>query len=146
MTKKLVVYTDGACSGNPGKGGWGVYILNDKTELYGGLDFTTNNQMELQAVINALLYIEKNNLTDHLLYIYTDSQYVKNGITTWIKSWKDNNWKNSAKKPVKNKDLWLQLDNLCQNKNIVWNWIKGHDGDFGNEKADELARRGIEEL
>ena len=146
MPKELVIYTDGACSGNPGKGGWGVFIFNTKTELYGRLDFTTNNQMELLAVINALLYTEKNNLTDHILYIYTDSQYVKNGITTWIKSWKNNNWKNSAKKPVKNKELWQQLDNLCQNKNITWNWVKGHNGDIGNEKADELARRGIEEL
>lgn len=146
MPKELVIYTDGACSNNPGRGGWGVYILNIKTELYGGCLFTTNNQMELQAVIESLLYIEKNNLTDYMLHIYTDSQYVKNGITTWIQGWKDNNWKNAAKKPVKNKELWQQLDNLCQNKNITWNWVKGHNGDFGNEKADELARKGIKEL
>ncbi len=149
MNKELIVYTDGACSGNPGKGGWGALIIDDKekTELYSGSKLTTNNQMELQAVIEALQFIDKKyNVTTCNISIWTDSQYVKNGITTWIKSWKINGWKNSAKQPVKNKDLWIKLDELTLNKNISWNWVKGHNGHTENEYVDALARRGITEL
>ncbi len=136
------IYTDGACSGNPGMGGWGVVILYNKNEilLNGGDQHTTNNKMELTAAIKALEYFEiKKDLT-----IYTDSKYVKDGIESWIKNWKKNGWKTSTKKIVKNKELWIQLDDLINKHNVNWKWVKGHSGLEYNEKADELARKYIE--
>ena len=140
----IQIYTDGACSGNPGIGGWGVVIIIDKDEpilLNGGEKSTTNNRMELLAAINAVLYFkeEKN------LEIFTDSKYLKDGIESWIHKWKVNNWKTSNKKPVKNKDLWIQLDNEISRHKIKWNWVKGHANNVFNEKADSLARKYIEE-
>lgn len=134
----IEIYTDGACSGNPGPGGWGVLITHDdeERELFGGEAQTTNNRMELQAVIEAL------KATTDAIILYTDSQYVKNGITTWIHSWKRNGWKTASRKPVKNKDLWIALDDLAAGREIDWRWVKGHAGHEGNERADELARRG----
>ena len=144
MSEKIIIYTDGACSGNPGPGGWGALLINgdERTELYGGDKNTTNNQMELTAVIKALEFVggKKN------IELWTDSQYVKNGITEWIVSWKKNGWKNSQKKAVKNKELWMKLDELNESKNISWNWVKGHNGHVENERVDELARQGIAEL
>jgi len=133
----LEIYTDGACSGNPGPGGWGVYIAGaDERELFGGEPETTNNRMEMQAVIEAL------KATEGPVILYTDSQYVKNGVTTWIHGWKRNGWKTASRKPVKNKDLWIEIDDLTSAREIDWRWIKGHAGHDGNERADELARRG----
>ena len=136
------IYTDGACSGNPGKGGWGVVILDNNKEilLNGGDELTTNNKMELTAAIKALGYFE----TKKDLTIYTDSKYVKDGIESWIINWKKNGWKTSTKKIVKNKELWIQLDNLINQHNVTWKWVKGHAGFEFNEKADELARKYIE--
>ncbi len=136
------IYTDGACSGNPGIGGWGVVILINKQEilLNGGDQLTTNNKMELTAAIKALGYFE----TKKDLTIYTDSKYVKDGIESWIINWKKNGWKTSTKKIVKNKELWIQLDNLMNQHNVTWKWVKGHAGFEFNEKADELARKYIE--
>ena len=136
------IYTDGACSGNPGKGGWGVVILDNNKEilLNGGDQLTTNNKMELTATIKALEYFE----IKKDLIIYTDSKYVKDGIESWIINWKKNGWKTSTKKIVKNKELWMQLDNLINKHNVKWKWIKGHSGFEFNEKADELARKYIE--
>ena len=144
MSEKIIIYTDGACSGNPGPGGWGALVINgdERTELYGGEKNTTNNQMELTAVIKALEFVGGAKNID----LWTDSQYVKNGISEWIVSWKKNGWKNSQKKPVKNKELWMKLDELRDNKNISWNWVKGHNGHVENERVDELARQGIAEL
>ena len=137
------IYTDGACSGNPGIGGWGVVILENNKEilLNGGDQHTTNNKMELTAAIKALEYFE----IRKDLIIYTDSKYVKDGIELWIINWKKNGWKTTAKKPVKNKELWISLDELMKKHNINWKWVKGHDGNIHNEKADYLARRYIEE-
>ena len=137
------IYTDGACSGNPGIGGWGVVILDNNKEilLNGGDQHTTNNKMELTAAIKALEYFE----IRKDLIIYTDSKYVKDGIESWIINWKKNGWKTTAKKPVKNKELWISLDELMKKHNINWKWVKGHDGNIHNEKADYLARRYIEE-
>ena len=140
----IKIYTDGACSGNPGIGGWGVVILIDKNEpvfLNGGLKHTTNNQMELQATIQALKYFDN----PSTLTIFTDSKYVKEGIQSWIVSWKKNRWKTSAKKPVKNKELWIELDSQIVRHTINWQWIKGHAGNIHNEQADYLARKFIEE-
>ena len=141
----ITIYTDGACSGNPGKGGWGVVILeenNKKTCLNGGHDNTTNNRMELTAAIEALKYFQ--NKTE--IKLITDSKYVKDGIQSWIQNWKKNGWKTAAKKPVKNKELWIELDELIARHNISWEWVKGHAGNTHNEKADYLARRYIEEM
>ena len=141
----IKIYTDGACSGNPGIGGWGAVILeNNKDEilLSGGNDNTTNNRMELQAAIEALKYFK--NQQDIILI--TDSKYVKDGIQSWIQNWKKNGWKTAAKKPVKNKQLWMELDELIVRHNITWEWVKGHAGNKHNEKADYLARRYIEEI
>ena len=137
------IYTDGACSGNPGIGGWGVVILVDseEIELKGGDHNTTNNKMELTAAIKALEYFEQRKD----LIIYTDSKYVKDGIESWIINWKQNGWKTSTKKPVKNKEMWIALDDLIKKHNINWKWVRGHAGDKYNEKADYLARRYIEE-
>ena len=134
---KIKIYTDGACSGNPGKGGWAAIILDDSNQssISGNESNTTNNRMELMAPIMALKKIkEKSEIT-----IFTDSKYVKNGITDWIKKWKKNNWKNSNKKPVKNKDLWIKLDNSCFKHKITWKWVKAHAGNKYNNLADELA-------
>ncbi len=136
----IEIFTDGACSGNPGPGGWGVLIIDGDTreELCGGDSETTNNRMELMAAIRAL----EETPDDRPVRLHTDSQYVKNGINEWIKGWKRNGWKTAAKKPVKNKDLWEALDALTQDREIEWRWVKGHAGHPGNERADELARQG----
>ena len=141
INKKAEVYTDGACSGNPGPGGWGATIrMNEETfDINGGEKNTTNNRMELTAAIKALEYIDKS----YEITLFTDSSYVKDGITKWIHNWKKNNWKTASKKPVKNCDLWEELDTLHNDRNVEWKWVKGHDGDPGNERADELARMGI---
>jgi len=138
----IKLYTDGACKGNPGIGGWGVLVKteNEQRELSGFSENTTNNRMELLAVIEGLKFIEPN----MEIIITTDSQYVKNGINQWIINWKRNGWKTASKKPVKNKDLWVELDSLVQNKQIKWKWVKGHSGHPGNEKADQLANEAIE--
>jgi len=144
MSKKVDIYTDGACSGNPGPGGWGVLIqLDDKNiELSGGDNETTNNRMELMAAIIALEEINK----DYKINLYTDSNYVKDGITSWISNWKKNSWKTANKKDVKNKDLWIRLDEAIKGKDISWIWVKGHAGNAGNEQADYLARTALEKL
>ena len=139
----IKMYTDGACKGNPGIGGWGVFIQrdNDQSDLHGFDLKTTNNRMELKAVIEGLKNINpKTNVT-----IITDSQYVKNGINQWIFNWKKNGWKTAAKKPVKNIDLWKELDGLVENHSVDWEWVKGHSGNPGNERADQLANRGIDD-
>ena len=144
MNKKVDIYTDGACSGNPGPGGWGVLIEidNENIELSGGDRETTNNRMELMAAIKALEAIDK----DYEITLYTDSNYVKDGITSWISNWKKNNWKTASKKDVKNKELWMRLDEAIKDKNISWVWVKGHAGNTGNEQADYLARSALEKL
>lgn len=141
--KKIEMYTDGACKGNPGVGGWGSYIIegNSEKDLYGFNLNTTNNKMELTAVIESLKTLKsKSEVT-----IFTDSQYVKNGINQWIINWKKNGWKTATKKPVKNKELWKELDGLVQQHVVNWKWVKGHSGNPGNERADQLANKGIEE-
>ena len=137
----IKIYTDGACKGNPGVGGWGAIIMQDEKniELFGGENETTNNRMELMAVIMAL----KKTSSNLELTIYTDSTYVQKGISEWIKNWKVNNWRSSNKKPVKNKDLWVELDEAVGSRKIYWEWVKGHAGNEGNEKADELANQGV---
>ena len=140
----ITIYTDGACSGNPGIGGWGAVILEDSKDevfLNGGDSITTNNKMELTAAIEALKYVQNK---QHITLI-TDSKYLKDGIQSWIQNWKKNGWKTAAKKPVKNKELWIELDELIARHNITWEWVKGHAGNTHNEKADYLARRYIEE-
>ena len=139
----IEIFTDGACSGNPGPGGWGVLIIEgeNRQELYGGDPDTTNNRMELLAAIKAL----ESTATDTPVRLFTDSQYVKNGINQWINGWKKNGWKTASRKPVKNKDLWETLDALTENRSIDWQWVKGHAGHPGNEHADALARQGAEE-
>jgi len=144
--KTLSIYTDGACSGNPGKGGWAFVIINDKEGVVhqnsDKSDYTTNNIMEMTAVVEGLKYIIKNfNKEDNIIKIYTDSTYVKNGITSWIKNWKLNNWKTASRKDVKNKEIWIEIDNLSkQIKNIEWLWVKAHNGNKFNELVDSLAR------
>lgn len=142
-SKNLTIYTDGACSGNPGPGGWGVYMrFGDKEKtLSGGELETTNNRMELMAVIKALETI-KPGFKGHTT-LWTDSTYVLKGITEWIHGWKKRGWKKSDKKPVINADLWKELDALNATRDIEWKWVKGHAGIEGNERADELARSGI---
>lgn len=139
--KRVVIYTDGACSGNPGPGGWGAILIwgEHRKELSGGEANTTNNRMELRAAIEALQALKKSVAID----LYTDSQYVKNGITNWIHGWKRNGWKTSDKKPVKNAELWQQLDEALQRHDVSWHWVKGHAGHPENERADELARGGM---
>ena len=135
------IYTDGACKGNPGPGGWCAYLKSGDHEkdIFGGDSQTTNNRMELMAVIEALKTL--NNRSRIRLFI--DSQYVKNGINIWISNWKKNGWRTSNKKAVKNVDLWMQLDELVPNHEIEWIWVKGHAGNFGNERADALANQGV---
>ncbi len=134
------IYTDGACRGNPGPGGWGVFVQDTLVEFNGSNTHTTNNKMELTAVIKALQYLKSIDYEDRII-IHTDSQYVKNGIEIWIHNWLKNGWKTANKKPVKNIDLWKPLHDLTQGFNIEWKWVKGHSGDYGNEKADELANK-----
>ncbi len=143
IDSKVVIYTDGACKGNPGPGGWGVYLrLGDvEKDLFGGELQTTNNRMELTAVIESLLALKRPCSVE----IYMDSEYVRQGITQWIQGWKARGWKTASKQPVKNIDLWMRLDDLVQNAEhkISWHWVKGHAGDPGNERADELANKGV---
>jgi len=143
----LVAYTDGACSGNPGPGGWGVLLIarkNDEilkeSELCGGEPETTNNRMELQAAIEALNALSRSST----ITIITDSSYVKDGITKWLAGWKKNGWKTAQKKPVKNEELWKALDEARSNHSVTWEWIKGHAGHEENERADALARKGMD--
>lgn len=145
MAKQVDIWTDGACSGNPGPGGWGVLFKSGQhlKEMCGGEADTTNNRMELMAAIMALETVKKGN---HIT-LHTDSTYVKDGLTKWIHGWKRNGWKTAAKKPVKNAELWQRLDEAArQHKHLEWKWVKGHAGDEGNERADELARQGISDL
>ncbi len=141
MSKIIDIYTDGACSGNPGPGGWGVLLLSGshEKELYGGENETTNNRMEMMAVIEALGAIKKSSEVN----IYTDSKYVLQGVTEWMEGWKARGWKTASKKPVKNQDLWQRIDSLVLSHKVTFIWVKGHSGNIGNERADELARRGI---
>ncbi len=142
MTKgKVVIHTDGACSGNPGPGGWGAILDYNGTrkELFGGAPETTNNRMELQAAIEALNALKRPCVVE----MHVDSSYVKDGITKWIFGWKKNGWKTADKKPVKNVELWQALDEAIKRHEISWHWVKGHDGNPDNERADELARMGI---
>ena len=138
---KIKIYTDGACSGNPGKGGWGALIQeNDNEKKLSGSELnTTNNRMELTAVIKALEHYDESREIE----VFTDSKYVMQGITEWIKNWKNNHWKTSQKKDVKNKDLWILLDTVSAKHDIKWSWVKGHAGDYGNEIADKLATQAI---
>ena len=140
---EVTIYTDGACSGNPGKGGWGAILIYAKEKKYmsGSKQLTTNNQMELTATIEALKAI----LKPSNIALYTDSQYVKNGITSWIFNWKKNGWKTANKKPVANKDLWIELEKYVDFHSVNWFWVKGHSGDHYNEIADELAVKAMNE-
>jgi ribonuclease HI len=140
MTDAVVIYTDGACKGNPGPGGWGAWLRwgEHEKELFGGEPLTTNNRMELTAVIEALSALKRSTA----VAVYTDSEYVKNGITTWIKGWKTRGWRTADNKPVKNQELWQRLDALVAQHQVSWHWVRGHTGDPGNERADELANRG----
>ena len=140
--KKVTIYTDGACSGNPGPGGWGALLIygNHHTkELMEGAFETTNNRMELTAAIEALNALKQSCYVS----LHTDSVYVKDGITKWIENWKNNGWRTAAKKPVKNAELWQLLDDAVKRHDVTWYWVKGHNGDEGNERADELANMGL---
>ena len=141
--KKVTIYTDGSCSGNPGPGGWGAVLLyeGNKKEIYGGEIATTNNRMELKAAIKAIEILKETCLVE----LFTDSIYVKDGITVWLAGWKNKNWKTAGKKDVKNIDLWQELDALASKHQISWHWVKGHNGDVYNDLADELAVRGRDE-
>ena len=139
--KTVSLYTDGACKGNPGKGGWGVLMRygSHEKELFGGEAHTTNNRMELTAIIQGLAALNR----PCAVVIYTDSQYVKNGMEQWIHGWKKNGWKTASKQPVKNEDLWRQLDQLAAQHQIQWQWVRGHAGHAENERADALANQGV---
>jgi ribonuclease HI len=143
MSDKIEIWTDGACSGNPGPGGWGALMRSNgvETELHGGEPATTNNRMELMAAIVAL----ESQKPGAKITLHTDSQYVKDGLTKWILAWKRNGWKTADRKPVKNQDLWMRLDAAASAHKVDWRWVRGHDGDEGNERADALARKGCEE-
>ena len=144
MTRTVEIYTDGACRGNPGPGGWGVVLLagRHKKTLHGGERQTTNNRMELTAAIEALNALKGS----RKVVLHTDSRYVMHGITEWMANWKKRGWKTSARKPVKNQDLWIALDEAIARHDIEWKWVKGHAGNDGNEEADALANLGIDEL
>ena len=139
-----MIYTDGACKGNPGIGGWGAWLRagEHEKEMCGGEHDTTNNRMELTATIKALETLNVPCTVD----IYTDSVYVRDGVTKWMSNWKRNNWRTASKQPVKNKDLWQALDEAIGQHEINWHWVKGHSGNQGNERADQLANQGIEQL
>ena len=144
IDREVQIFTDGACRGNPGPGGWGVLLRSGKTEkeLWGGEPDTTNNRMELTSAIRGLEALNRASS----IVLTTDSQYVRKGITEWIKGWKAKGWKNASRQPVKNRDLWERLDELCETHNVDWRWVKGHSGHLENERADALANRGIDEL
>jgi ribonuclease HI len=139
--KDIVIYTDGACSGNPGPGGWGALLSwkGHKKEIFGGELETTNNRMELMAAIKALESLK----CSGSIALYTDSTYVRDGITKWIHAWKRNGWRTAAKKPVKNEDLWMRLEEALGGHDVEWYWVKGHAGHLGNERADQLAQDGV---
>ena len=140
----IIIYADGACRGNPGPGGWGFHLVHENgstAQQWGGSKFTTNNQMELLALINALKCTPLN----ASITVYTDSQYCVKGMSSWIKGWKKNGWKSKSGAPIKNKELWMELDALSGTRHVEWVWVKGHAGDPGNELADTLANRGIDE-
>jgi ribonuclease HI len=138
---EITIYTDGACKGNPGPGGWGAWLKSGEheRELWGGEPLTTNNRMEMMAVIEALAAVPPQSRVT----LYLDSEYVRNGITSWIHAWKRRGWKTADNKPVKNVDLWQRLDALVQTHRVDWRWVRGHTGDPGNERADALANRGV---
>lgn len=144
MDNKIYIYTDGACRGNPGPGGWGALIKYNATEkeFFGGEQESTNNRMEMTAAIQALTQLTR----PCDVVLTTDSQYLRQGITQWIHNWKKRGWKTASKEPVKNVDLWKRLDALVQQHKVTWHWVKGHSGHFENERADELANKGIESL
>lgn len=144
QNERIEIFTDGACSGNPGPGGWGVLLRwrDHEKELCGGEAQSTNNRMELMAAIQGLESLTR----PSKVRLVTDSTYVKDGITKWIHGWKRNGWKTAAKKPVKNEDLWRRLEAALGPHDVEWHWVKGHDGHAENERADELARRGISEI
>ncbi len=142
--KQVEIFTDGACRGNPGPGGWGAVLRHGKNEkeLYGGEPHTTNNRMELMAAIQALEALSQ----ECEVRLTTDSQYVRKGITEWMANWKKRGWKTAAKKPVVNQDLWIRLDEAARRHQVRWHWVKGHSGHPENERADQLANRGIDEM
>ncbi len=142
-TPSVVAYTDGACKGNPGRGGWGVWMVSGahEREMWGGEMSTTNNRMELTAVIETLKALKRR----CKVVIYTDSEYVRKGITEWIHGWKRRGWKTADNKPVKNVELWRELEGLAAQHEVEWRWVRGHNGDPGNERADGLANRGAAE-
>ncbi|AQS51277.1 ribonuclease HI [Paenalcaligenes hominis] len=142
--KDVSIWTDGACKGNPGVGGWGALLIYGKhrKEIYGGEPNTTNNRMELMAVIEALALLKQ----PCVVHVYTDSVYVQKGMKEWIHGWKQRQWRTASKQPVKNADLWQQLDQLSQQHQLQWHWVKGHAGDAGNERADQLANLGVEQI
>lgn len=141
--KVVTIYTDGACKGNPGPGGWGAFLRygDAEKEIWGGEAETTNNRMELMAAIAALELLKRESAVE----LFTDSEYLRKGITEWLANWKKRGWKTAAKHPVKNADLWQRLDQVAQQHRINWRWVRGHSGDPGNERADRLANRGVEE-
>ena len=142
--ERIKIYTDGACRGNPGRGGWGVFIINgqESKKIFGGKIETTNNEMELTAAIKGLESFNSPKDLD----LYTDSKYVMDGINDWIHNWKRNGWKTANKKPVKRSNLWMELDKLNSFHDVKWYWVKGHSGDRGNDMADKLANQGIDSL
>ncbi|MGN5479457.1 ribonuclease HI [Cupriavidus basilensis] len=142
--QEVTIYSDGACKGNPGRGGWGAVLVagTSEKELFGGEANTTNNRMEMTAVIEALRALKR----PCIVQVYTDSQYVQKGISEWLPGWKARGWKTADKKPVKNADLWQQLDVLAQQHQVSWHWVRGHNGHPGNERADALANRGVASL
>jgi ribonuclease HI len=144
LTATIEIYTDGACRGNPGPGGWGAVLIAGKhrKEIFGGEPETTNNRMELTAAIEALNALKGS----RSVLLHTDSKYVMQGITEWMANWKERGWKTASKQPVKNQDLWIALDEAIGRHDVHWRWVKGHAGNQGNEDADALANRGIDEL